>query len=508
MPLAEVELRFLVPAASRAAISAEFAHRHAAQEPVSLVSIYLDTPDHRLAHAGLSWWLRSEGGQWFQTLEAGGAHASERREQVAVRPDATPEAAAHAGTRAGRRLAKVLRRARADGLDTSARFTIALRRASCQVQAPGAAFEVVFEEGELTAGPASLGLCELGFKRIFGSAAAMQALAESWRRRFALIHEPRTRLQRGQLLADGVRFPPVRVASHLSYPHRATPDQAMAAVVQDCLAQVTLNAIGLSEGDPGQRVERVHQLRIGVRRLRCALRSFAGWTPVPPAELVEGLQALFTKLGKWRESDVLLESIAGALDDAGAPRLVLGTPAPDGDIAQTIRSAAVQRTLLGWMAWSISRQDEAAMNAPLPSATDVSPGLDSREFRRRADRRLRRCHRRMAAGCRSFDDLDLAALHALRKRIKRQRYAVEFFTPLLRRRGVRRYLRLLAAVQDRLGELNDLAAAKTRLGKLVKTMPEAWFALGWIAARIAEVRAQLKLECRRFANADVPQARH
>lgn len=45
----------------------------------------------------------------------------------------------------------------------------------------------------------------------------------------------------------------------------------------------------------------------------------------------------------------------------------------------------------------------------------------------------------------SFDDLDEPGLHALRKRIERQRDAVECFAPLLRRRRRERYLAALAA---------------------------------------------------------------
>ncbi|NJL28491.1 MAG: CHAD domain-containing protein, partial [Thermoanaerobaculia bacterium] len=36
----------------------------------------------------------------------------------------------------------------------------------------------------------------------------------------------------------------------------------------------------------------VHQLRVGIRRLRSALRSFQGWAPAPPAELVGKLRGL------------------------------------------------------------------------------------------------------------------------------------------------------------------------------------------------------------------------
>ena len=137
--------------------------------------------------------------------------------------------------------------------------------------------------------------------------------------------------------------------------------------------------------------------------------------------------------------------------------------------------------------------------------SDAAPALDeSGTLQRRAERRLRRWHRRLVADWKAFDDLDEESLHSLRKRIKRQRYAVEFFAPVLRRRDVAQYLEPLAAIQDRMGELNDLFVARTCYQALVASDPAAWFALGWLAARLAEVRLLAKSDLKLLAKADPP----
>jgi CHAD domain-containing protein len=129
---------------------------------------------------------------------------------------------------------------------------------------------------------------------------------------------------------------------------------------------------------------------------------------------------------------------------------------------------------------------------------------DAKTFHRHAARRLRRWHQRIVADWKAFDDLDDGGLHALRKRIKRQRYAVEFFAPALRRRKVEQYLKPLAAIQDRMGELNDLFVARTRYQALLESDPAAWFALGWIGARVAAVRELARPELQRLARASPP----
>lgn len=107
----------------------------------------------------------------------------------------------------------------------------------------------------------------------------------------------------------------------------------------------------------------------------------------------------------------------------------------------------------------------------------------------------------------SFDDLDDAGLHALRKRIKRQRYAVEFFAPVLRGRRMDRYLGPLQEIQERMGSLNDLFVARNRYQALSEPDPAAWFALGWLAARLAELRALAKPALEKLAGADPPAHR-
>jgi hypothetical protein len=156
--------------------------------------------------------------------------------------------------------------------------------------------------------------------------------------------------------------------------------------------------------------------------------------------------------------------------------------------------------------------EEAAAEPPMddPVHEPVAPaglqpsGDDARMFPRRAQRRLARWHRQIVAAWKSFDELEEEDLHTLRKRIKRQRYAVEFFAPVLRRRDVERYLERLMSIQERMGEMNDLFVARTRYQALVGSDPAAWFALGWLAARLAQVRELTKPELKLLAKTDPP----
>jgi CHAD domain-containing protein len=394
--------------------------------------------------------------------------------------------------------------------------------------------EVVFDEGRLLAAGSSQRIREMEFALLSGSASAMLALAERWRKRFGLILDPRSKSARGDRLADGSQFPAVRKASLPDYPRRSDAAAAWRAVLDECLAQISLNAIGIAAGDPKLIDDHVHQLRVGIRRLRSALRSFGGWVAPPPKPLVDELRTLFATLGASRDSTVLDSGVVLELARVGAPTLMTLPKVSAPDPAEAVRSNATQRLLLAWIAWRETLQEGSRSNAdvepervddaastdpaeaveqtalevaepaegPLVQTSDAP--LDTEAFHRLIERRLRQWHRRIANKAKMFDELDEEALHELRKRIKRQRYTVEFFAPVMKRRSVARYLGTLAVIQDRMGGLNDLFVARARFQELIASDPAAWFALGWLAARIAETRALARPELIAFAKTELP----
>lgn len=533
----EIELRFLVPAATRGAVLAEIARRASVVERRGLSAIYLDTSDRRLARAGIGWRLRREGRRWIQCLKARDRSSLARFEHEVIRPGPTHDASAHAGTVGGKQLNAILGKAVAEGMEIGVRFRTDVTRTSRRIRTRGAVVEISFDEGRLLAADSGRRIREIEFELISGSAPAMIALAERWRKRFDLILEPHSKAERGDRLAEGMPFPPVRKARHPSYARDAGAPAALAAIVDECLTQVTCNAAAIVDGSPALRIEHVHQLRVGIRRLRSALRTFAGWTPAPPQTLVAELRALFAVLGEARDSDVLDSGVVAELAKVGAPRLKGGVGEPGPDPADVVKAAATQRLLLAWIAWQAALfEGSGALAATAASDADADQILVESEgggtpaavaptdapnentanassepapapivFHEVLQRRLRRWHRRIAADSKVFEELDDVSLHGLRKRIKRQRYAIEFFAPVLRPSMVDRYVRPLAAIQDRMGELNDLYVARGRFKTLVAADPAAWFALGWIAARISEVRALAKPELAALARADPPK---
>jgi len=96
---------------------------------------------------------------------------------------------------------------------------------------------------------------------------------------------------------------------------------------------------------------------------------------------------------------------------------------------------------------------------------------------------LERAHRKLITQAHGADWSAASARHALRIRVKRLRYSSEFFAPAFPAKRVTPYIAALKALQDILGELNDVAVGRQLLGfageeaALLRRLGPAWRAL-------------------------------
>jgi triphosphatase len=300
----------------------------------------------------------------------------------------------------------------------------------------------------------------------------------------------RSKSARGAALAAGGRvpLPPWRPPALTA---AMGADAALRAMVAASLAFTLPAASAVAAG--GHDAPALHQLRVGLRRLRTALRLFGDASPAVDAAWAPSLAAVFDALGAARDRDALAESFGPALQAAGAP-LALLPPAPDsGDgPMQVLRQAEVGRL---WLAL-------AAFAGGAPAGHD--PPLAGR-----LPALLARLHRQLSRDARRFADADDEQRHRTRRRVKRLRYAIDFVAALHPGKAVRRYLKRLQAAQEALGRYNDLCVAQQAFRAQADTDPRAWFAAGWLQARRDAQVAQAAVALRRLARARVfwPRAR-
>jgi inorganic triphosphatase YgiF len=493
----EIELKFQVPAAERAAVRR--AVSTATARTTHLQARYFDTPDRRLAAAGLALRLRKEGRRWVQTLKGRGDGLMQRLEHEVVlsAPKAGPAPAAgatpvldvalHAGTPAG----AALMRALGDATTLTERYATDIRRTHRVVRLPGNnVVELAFDEGEIRAGEARLAVCELEFELQHGAADALPRLAQRWVERHGLWLDVRSKAERGERLALGLTQVPASKSSTPALRASMRGDEALRTLLASALEQVLRNACELAGG--GASADALHQCRVGLRRLRSLLRDFGGLDPADTAQAAfttwqAALADLFRRLGSARDRDALRETLLPALAAAGAPALDL-PPAHDHEAPDAVlREAACNALWLQVIAYlhAAAAPTEVTDASDATNATAASPDL-----RRSVGAELRRLHRQVVEGAATFATLEEAGQHRVRKRLKRLRYGAEAVAALYPAKAVSRYLAALRPAQDALGAYNDLLVARALFEAMAHVDPHAWFALGWLAARKPSALAQ------------------
>lgn len=479
----EIELKFQVPAAQRVAVRRAVAT--ASASTIRLQALYVDTPDRRLAAAGLALRLRKEGACWVQTLKGPGDGLMHRLEHEVVLPRSrtvpTIDLALHAGSALGSLLARALGDS---GSMLGVVFSTDIRRTQRSIRlVGGTVVELAFDEGEIRAGDARLAVCELAFELNRGTPSAVPALASRWVARHGLWLDVRSKAERGERLARGLSTSAAAKFSPPALHPAMSGDQALRAMLGAALNQVLANASELAGN--GGSVEHLHQCRVGLRRLRCVLRDFAALAgePVPAdfADWSERLAQLFDRLGSARDQDAMCETLLPALQAAGAPHFeFLPESAGSEEPGAMLREAGCNRLWLDMLVW---------LNAPpLQEGVASAPPLVAT-----ARATLRRLQRQVATRGARFASLDEVAQHRVRKRLKRLRYGLDACAALFARKAMQRRLAVLSPAQDALGNYNNLLVARALFESRLAGHPQAWFALGWLAAqREGAVRACVK----------------
>ncbi|WP_227431218.1 CYTH and CHAD domain-containing protein [Psychrobacter sp. I-STPA6b] len=476
----EIELKFLVPEYKVNALMRQANIK--SSQTSQLAAHYFDTPTQQLAKAGIALRIRKEGDEWVQTIKTAGDgmaarlehnHTLDAQQLPKTQADAlSPDLEIYHDTA----LEDTLSQLDIDELSNQLvqLYVTDVERITRLVKKEGNVIEVAYDQGQVIHGEdksQQQHIHEIEFELLQGDTAYLFEVAKTWCKRYKLCLSTVTKAERGSLLlankthSDAVKSD----LKQLAISKKMSQPAFMRAIVHNCMIQILPNASAIAAGSKDGN--HVHQLRVGIRRLRTALKFFADFSEQINTDWIPVLKQTFSLLGEYRDREILQIKTQPMLEEQGAPFVDWQEERQSLKILpiDAVQANDFQLTLLELIEYTMSDPDLES-NSNKKAKAKVTKTLD-------------KLFAKIANASEHFDTLDIEAQHDVRKRLKSLRYISEFAAPIFKKKKHKKFLKYLEPAQDVLGEYNDSLVGHDFYQQKVTDDANAWFAVGYFGAQ-------------------------
>lgn len=466
-----------------------------------LLSVYYDTRKRALRREGISLRVRGSGGKRVQTVKAGARGSCGpfcREEWEHELPGRQPDLDGAQKTALDRFKLKKLRR------KLRPVFTTDIERIAVPLRWDGSEIELAIDRGEVRTRQKRAAINEIEIELKNGDPAQLVKLAKRIADATAASFGPLGKADRGHALgtADGAAAVKGR---DIALDPTMTAGDAFKMIGLACVHHFAANRAAIEAGD----TEGVHQMRVGLRRLRAALSLFKDFLhDREGARIKTELKWLLDELGPARDLDVLISESVEPLQQERV----------DGEALAALKSDLSRRRRDGMARAKAAVDSERYRTLALDTALWIACGgwsrnraplVAGRRDRKLADfaaEELARRDRKIVKRVKKLDQLDPRCRHKLRIAVKKLRYADEFFAALYARgtahRRWKRHDATLKTLQSALGKLTDMQTHKQMAGAFVRSRrhapkgPQKAFAMGLISGKDhARARALIAAAC-------------
>ncbi|MFP5328519.1 MAG: CHAD domain-containing protein [Alphaproteobacteria bacterium] len=434
----EVELKLELPSARADRIRKHPLLRGLRCRKRKMEARYFDTPSFDLSRSGFSLRVRSDGDRFVQTMKqtAGMAGIFDRNEWESNVDGFWPnfESLQHTPLRHRR---KLLRHVELVGRSAIERTSWNLERDRCAV-------EVALDLGRIEAGRRHESIAELELELKDGDTAFLFELAEQLAECVPLRIGVLSKAQRVEILARAKGGQAIKAGKIVLDPE-SNVARAFSLIAHSCVLHFRLNEELIVERCDAAAL---HQGRVSMRRLRAALSVFGkaiADSRLP--DLKRELRWFTSSLSDGRDIDVFLKRYNDRLSRSDRRKLLSARVAAYAAAHRSIDSDRFRTFVLSFLKWVETgswRRSRKARSAVKPFAA----------------RRLERQWRKVQAGGLALTSLDEEQQHRFRIEVKKMRYATEFLSSLFDPGKVQTFVKTLEAMQECLGDLNDLVTAR------------------------------------------------
>ena len=460
-------------------------HARAIPHEHRLTDTYYDTSRLELWRQGVTLRVREEaankeGTKWIQTVKtasAGSAALHQRGEWESAVPSIKPQPAEIARQVNVEKIARLLE---SSAIVKNLRpiFTNTTLRTIWDLELPdGQQVECALDSGNINCEGQTITIGELELELKKGNPTQLFELALALHEDIPLQIANDSKAARGYAILEK-RPPPAVKATPVRLTRRMHLEDAFRTIGLNCLQQMEANVPGVLT----QSVEGLHQMRVGLRRLRALLDMFSALAPLQ-RDARDGVEWLANELGATRDWDVLATSTLDRMTKVNTGKLKELATRKAFNLHQallvSLNDPRYTQLLLQLNGWFYGRhwRSEKSFSSSTPLLRRVNKGMPPL---------LHKAQKRLTARIVQADPRDATTLHRVRIAAKKARYAAEFFVDLLPRRAAAQYIARLSHLQDRLGSMNDLEVAKSLLSKLdgAESATDVHFALGYLSSQL------------------------
>jgi triphosphatase len=428
----------------------------------TLVSVYYDTKRFALRDNGVSLRVRRTGRKRFQTIKATGSGAPFARKEWEVEISGDePDFTCMRDTALEPLLTKALRH----GLKPV--FETRVRRTALLIQTGGSKVELAMDQGVIMCGGQSRRISEVELELKAGNPAALCKIAARLSRSVPVRYGTKTKPERGYALLEG-RYDKPAWSEAIVLKKDANTAAAFQAIGLSCLRHLASNEDAIRKRDG----EGIHQMRVGLRRLRAAISIFKDILQDRQSEhLKVELRWLTEQLAPARDYDVFLEDSVQPMQESQPQRRELAT----------LHAALLKERATGFAkardAVASERYRRLVLRAALWLANGnwcANPDGSQRGHRAQpirvfAREILTRLTSKIVKKIEKLEKLDARHRHKLRIAVKKLRYATEFFDSLFAHTKKERkaLIKVLEKLQTAMGKLNDIRVQEGLADKIV-----------------------------------------
>ena len=498
----EIELKFLVPESRLKGLMRQAQVK--SSRVTKMAAHYYDTPDQKLAQAGIGLRIRQEGNAWVQTIKAGGDGIAARLEHNATldneqvqamldNNDLMPDLSIYKDTAIApaladfklKKLAKKLTRLYVTDVERTTRLLI--EDNSDEVVN---SVEMAYDYGKIIHGTDDTqrdAIQEIEFELISGDVDFLFSTAKSWCQSHKLCLSTVTKAERGGLLINGQQYSPVTAAdlSALNIDNKISMPAFLRTVMHNCLLQILPNSSAIVAGS--QDNEHLLQLSIGIDRLHTALQAFNNFADETNPEWLVILQQTAISLAEYHQFAYLSAHVEPMLQQHGAPMV---------DWTADIDALKITPTA------AISANDFQIMLLELIAFTMSDPSFEPQADKlaiNKLEKILAKYHEKLLKAEQDLEDsygesdieleneVFIEALHKLHSHLKDLRYISELAAPLYGKKKTKRWLKRTIKAQKALGKQLDMTDYQQHYQSKTSSNSAALYAAGWLNAALIPI---------------------